>query len=118
MNEIEIKERFFNFDPATITAICDYQKQPNPDLVPVIVNGIIAKYLPPELRERAPEAMQSFNVFGIESVTLMEIILDIQDALNLVITDAELRSLHSFEEASKLLTDKMNALRAETPTPN
>ena len=111
MNESEIQERFLNFSPQTIKAICDYRRSHNPELVSPIVHGIIEKYLPPELRNRTPEAASSLNAFGIESVTLMEIILDIQDALCLVITDAELRSLKNFDEATKLLYDKVAVLR-------
>ncbi len=112
MNESEINERFLNFSPPTIEAIREYRRSRNPQLVSAIVNGIVEKYLPPEMRDRTPEAMKSLNAFGIESVTLMEIILDIQDALDLVITDAELRSLNSFDEATKLLSEKVAALGA------
>jgi acyl carrier protein len=115
MNETEIEERFFNFSPQTIDAIRFYRRSPDPQLVSPIVQGIVEKYLPPELRSRAPEAMHSLNSFGIESVTLMEIILDIQDALDLAITDAELRGLRGFDDATKMLSDKVAALRA-TPT--
>ena len=116
MNESEIEERFLNFNPTTVEAICAYRRRPDPKLVSSIVHGIIEKYLPPEMRDRTPDAMKSLNAFGIESVTLMEIILDIQDALDLVITDAELRTLHSFDEATKLLSDKVAALGAR-PAP-
>jgi acyl carrier protein len=112
MNETEIEERFFNFSPSTLDAIRVYHRSRDPQLVSAIVQGIVEKYLPPELRSRAPEAMNSLNGFGIESVTLMEIILDIQDALDLMISDAELRSLHSFDDAKKMLSDKVAALRA------
>ena len=112
MNESEIEERFLNFSPQTLEVIRKYRRSRDPQLVAIIVQGVVEKYLPPELRDRAPEAMTSLNAFGIESVTLMEIILDIQDALDLVITDAELRGLTNFDQATKLLSDKVAALRA------
>jgi acyl carrier protein len=111
MNESEIEERFLNFSPQTLEVIREYRRSRDPQLVSTIVKGIVEKYLPPEMRDRAPEAMTSLNAFGIESVTLMEIILDIQDALDLVITDAELRSLNNFDQATKLLSEKVAALR-------
>jgi acyl carrier protein len=114
MNAIEIDERFLNFSPQTLEAMREYHRSRDPQLVSTIVNGIVEKYLPPAMRDRAPEVMTSLNAFGIESVTLMEIILDIQDALGLVITDAELRSLSNFDQATKLLCDKVAALRAGT----
>ena len=116
MTETEINERFCNFSPETLDAIRNYQRTRDPQFVHTIVHGVIEKYLPQELREHAPDSVQSFNAFGIESVTLMEIMLDIQDALGLYISDAELRNLHSFEEATKLLIEKVNALRGQVPT--
>jgi len=112
MKESEIDERFLNFDAETVEAIRAYRQNRDPKLVHVIVHGIIAKYLPPEQRNSAPDTMTSLNVFGIESVTLMEIILDIQDALDLVITDEELRSLRGFDDATKMLSEKVAALSA------
>src|SRR5207302_4227719 len=101
-----------NFSPQTLEVICQYRRSRDPQLVAIIVKGVVEKYLPPEMRDRAPEGMTSLNAFGIESVTLMEIILDIQDAIDLVITDAELRGLTNFDQATKLLSDKVEALRA------
>ena len=114
MNESEIEERFLNFSPATLEAIRSYQRTHEPKLVQTIVQGIVEKYLPPEMRNRAPEAVKSLNAFGIESVTLMEIILDIQDALGLEMSDRELRNLQNFDDATKLLTDKVAALSAQS----
>jgi acyl carrier protein len=110
MNLTEIEDRFMNLTPETRKAIHEYQTTRDPKLVRPIVDGIIEKYLPPEVRNRSPEAMKALNSFGVESITLMEIILDIQDALGLDISDAELRSLHNFDEATKLLSEKVAAL--------
>ena len=109
-----IEERFLHFSPQTLDAIRAYRANHDPQLVRKIVEGIVEKYLPPEIRDRAPEAVKALNTFGIESVTLMEIILDIQDALGIVITDAELRSLRNFDDATKLLREKVAALSAES----
>jgi acyl carrier protein len=106
----QIDERFLSFSPETLAAIRAYRQNHDSKLVQTIVQGIVEKYLPPEIRDRAPEAMKALNAFGIESVTLMEIILDIQDALEIVITDAELRSLRNFDDATKLLREKVAAL--------
>jgi 3-hydroxyacyl-[acyl-carrier-protein] dehydratase len=106
----QIDERFLNFGLPTLEAIRAYRQSHDPKLVPAIVQGIVEKYLPPEIRDRAPEAMKALNAFGIESVTMMEIILDIQDALEIVITDAELRGLRNFDDATKLLRAKVAAL--------
>ncbi|GEM_PF-4570141 len=114
MNESDIDERFLNLNSQTVDAIREYRKTHKPELVQTIVTGIVEKYLPPDMRDRAPEAMKSLNAFGIESVTLMEIILDIQDALGLDITDNELRGLKNFDDATNLLRGKVQALAGQS----
>jgi acyl carrier protein len=110
MSQSDLDERFLNLNPQALDAIRQYRESHKPELVQTIVNGIVEKYLPPEMRERAADAMKSPNEFGIESVTLMEIILDIQDALGLEITDNELRGLKNFDDATNLLRQKVAAL--------
>jgi acyl carrier protein len=110
MNDAEIDERFMNLNPQALEAIRQYRQSHQPELVETIVTGIVEMYLPPEMRGQAAEAMKSPNSFGIESVTLMEIMLDIQDALGLEITDEELRSLKNFDDATNLLRAKVTAL--------
>ncbi len=111
INDSEIKERFASFGPATVEAIRGFHSSHDPKFVSPIVHGIIEKYLPPGRQAMGIEEMKSLNSFGIESVTLMEIILDIQDAFDLVISDAELRGLKNFDDATRLLSDKVAALR-------
>ena len=110
MNHPDIDEGFLNLSPPALDAIRQYRESHKPELVHTIVNGIVEKYLPPEMRDRAAEAMKAPNAFGIESVTLMEIMLDIQDALGLEITDNELRGLKNFDDATVLLRQKVAAL--------
>lgn len=110
MNESDIDERFLNMSPPALQAIRQYRDTHKPELVQPIVDGIVEKYLPVEMRGRATEAMQSPNSFGIESVTLMEIMLDIQDALGIELSDNELRGLKNFEDATNLLRQKVAAL--------
>lgn len=114
MNPSDIDERFLNLNPSALAAVREYHQTHNPELVQTIVNGIVEKYLPPDMRDRASEAMKAPNDFGIESVTLMEIILDIQDALGLDITDNELRGLKNFDDATNLLRAKVQALSAQS----
>lgn len=114
MNESDIDERFLNLNPHALAAIRQYRGSHQPELVQTIVNGIVEKYLPPEMRAQAAEAMKAPNAFGIESVTLMEIMLDIQDALGLEITDNELRGLKNFDDATNLLRQKVAALSRQS----
>jgi acyl carrier protein len=112
MNNPEITDRFFGFPPELVTLIEQYQNAPNPKLVPQIVRGIVDRYLPPGARKHIDQGTRPLSAFGLESLTLMEVILDIQDALGLTLTDEELRALANLDEASAILEKKVAALSA------
>lgn len=105
-----IEQRFLNFQPETLAAIREYQSSKDPSLVRRIVEGIVDKYLPEHLRGTRQNSASSLNAFGLESITLMEVILDIQDALGITISDDELRQLQSFDQTIALLSEKVAAL--------
>jgi len=105
----ELDDKFCGCRPETIAAIRAYRETRNPELVAPIFQGIVEKYSP-EGRP-APPSWNSPNPFGLESLTLMEMVLDIQDALQIVLLDAELKQLQTIEQAMNLLMQKVTALR-------
>lgn len=115
----ETEDRFFNFTPETLEAIREYRRTRDPALVDTVLRGILEKYLPENIRPAEIAAAEiagapvesSLNAFGLESLTLIEVILDLQDALGITLTDDELRSLHSLDEVRALLMQKVAALR-------
>ena len=110
MTESEITQRFLSFPPATMDAIRRYQVSKDPELVSSIVHGIVQKYLPEHLRDQRVDPTKSLNAFGLESLTLVEVFLDIQDALTINVTEDELRGLRNFDEAIEFLSKKVAAL--------
>lgn len=118
MTDAEINDRFFNLPPGTLDAIRAYQRSPDPACVGPVFNGIMEKYLPEGARlERLPGADDGYiNALGLESLTLLEVVLDLQDALNIRLGDDELRGLTDLHDAHALLLRKVAALgRGELP---
>lgn len=115
MTDAQLANRFFNFPPETLELVRAYRREIDPGLVEPIFQAILTKYsadaatLPPR-----PGGIQ--NAFGLESLTLLEVILDLQDALGIILSDAELQELRSLEQAIALVSKKVNALR-ELPRP-
>lgn len=114
MNPTEINERFFNFDRTTVANIQTFHRSPDPALVQPIFDGIMRKYLPEAGRRDDPEEV-SLNAFGLESLTLLEVVLDLQDALGIRLEDDEIRGLHDLKEVHALLVQKVDALRGGVP---
>ena len=83
-----------------------------PRWFPPLLNGILDKYLPEGERSTGgakPE--DTLNAFGFESLTLIEVILDLQDAMGISLSDDELRGLHGMDEVRAVLARKVAALR-------
>ena len=123
MNLSETEDRFFNLPPATLDAIREYRRTRDPALVDIVLHGILEKYLPESVRPAAVVASasasaveSSLNAFGVETLTLIEVILDLQDALGITLTDDELRGLRDLDEVRALLVGKVAALR-DAPAP-
>jgi acyl carrier protein len=107
----DLDDKFCGCRPETIAAIRAYRTARNPDLVAPIFRGIVEKYSPEN--QPPPPSWNAVNVFGLESLALMEMVLDVQDALGIVLQDAELRGLQSIDDAMKLLMQKVAALEAK-----
>jgi acyl carrier protein len=114
MNDSELDNRFFNFPPETLRLIADYRRTRDPEMIAPVMRAIVSKYAP----ERATEVLDSSriqNAFGLESLTLLEVVLDLQDAFQITLTDPELQKLQTMEQTIALITEKVNALRSTKP---
>lgn len=114
MNDADPEDRFFNFKPETLDRIREFQRTRDPALVSPVLNGILEKYLPdgePPPAASAPE--DALNAFGFESLTLIEVVLDLQDAFGIQLSDDDLRRVHHLDGVRALLAEKIAALRAE-----
>ena len=104
-------DRFFGYPPETLALIHEFQRTRDPVLVSPVLGGVLAKYLPEGRRfpDGSPPE-DALNVLGFESLTLIEIILDLQDALGIGISDDEIRGVQHVEEVRALLARKVAAL--------
>lgn len=118
MTDAEIENRFFNYPRETLELIHDYRRRNDPGLIAPVLKGILAKYAPgtsvPIEQLQEPRTIQ--NAFGLESLTLLEVILDIQDALGIALSDQELQRLQNFDQTMSLISEKVAALNSAGET--
>ena len=111
MNPDEIKDRFSHFPPAVAGAIREFQYTRDPALVTLILQGILHKYLPENDPAALAETPQvALDTLGFDSITLIEIMLDLQEALGIHLADEEMRGLHDVEGVRVLLLQKVAVL--------
>jgi acyl carrier protein len=114
MNESDLDNRFFNFPPETLRLIAEYRRTRAPQMIEPVMRAIVSKYAP----ERATEVLDSSriqNAFGLESLTLLEVVLDLQDAFQITLSDSEFQNLRTIEQTIALITDKVVALGSANP---
>jgi acyl carrier protein len=107
----ELKQQFKRCNEQTIDAIVKFRQTGDTALLPQIVRGVVQRYLPADKVDLLNNATEDTNLseLHIESLTMLEIVLDIQDAVDVVIEDAELREVKTLGDVRKFLELKLAA---------
>jgi acyl carrier protein len=95
----------------TIDAAIRYRTMGDADAVPAIVYGIIERHLAPENSRplaQAGDQTQLVEDLGIDSLTLLEIVLSIEETLNITIENEELREIRTLGEVKYFITRKIS----------
>ena len=115
--EESIRRQFKRCDEGAIQAIVRFRAAGDPREIPAIVLGIISRYLSTVNREIlgtvTPETLLSD--LHIESLTMLEIILDIQDSLDIVVEDAEMRQFVTLGDIYQFLEAKVARAKPDGP---
>lgn len=103
-----IRRSFKRCREDTIEAIIRLRETRDPALIPDIVRGIVWRYVQPEARPLVEEAKAEtpLAALGIDSLMMLEVVLDIQDALDLVIEDEELRNMRTIGDVIGFLEQR------------
>jgi acyl carrier protein len=103
--------RFASYGAETKKCIAQFRATSDFALVAPILHGIVAYYLPKESTLTVEDVVtQPLTALGLDSLTLMEITLDVEDAFGVTFTDDELRGLRAFSEIAELIDRKIKSL--------
>lgn len=105
--------------PATVEAALQFRVSRDPDLVPVIVIGIIERYVEPDLRPKLRENTDDVRLIedlGIDSLTMMEIVILTEEVLQVQIQNDELRNLRTVGDIKAFIDCKLRGLPPPKPT--
>ncbi len=93
----------------TFEAAVEYRENSDPALVPTIVTGIIERFLEPEakpLLHSGKDDIRLFEDLGIDSLTMMEIVILVEETLNISFENNELRELRTLEDIKAYMDSK------------
>src|SRR6266550_3844088 len=104
----QVRRSFKRCREGTVDAIIDFQRTGDPESVPTIVRGIVWRYVHKDVQSSVDQATAETPLasLGIDSLTMMEIVLDVQDALDLVIEDSDLRHMRTIGDVIGFLQQR------------
>ena len=110
-----LREALKRCPPATYEAAIRFRASGDFTELPVIIRGVIERFTDSDRRERlraAPPDLRLIEDLGIDSLTMMEIVMLAEEALPLSISNEELRHLRTLGEIEEFISSK---LRGQTP---
>ena len=118
--EIEaIKDSLRRCTPETIEAAIEYRSSKNSEVVPTIVTGIIERFLEPELKpmmQKGDDSLALFDDLGVDSLTMMEIVILVEETIGISVENEELRELRTIADVKNFIGTKLGAAPATKPT--
>src|ERR1700690_779920 len=93
-----LREALKRCSPSTFEAAVQFRKTGNPEHLPAVVIGVIERFVEPDLRSKLKDADDDLRLIedlGIDSLTMMEIVILVEDVLQLSINNDELRTLRT-----------------------
>ena len=105
--------------PSTYRAACQYRKTGNPECLPAIVLGIIERFVESDLRPKLRNPSDNLYLgedLGLDSLTMMEIVMLAEDVLAITIRNDELRHLRTLGEVRQFIESKLRDQPAQNPS--
>jgi 3-hydroxyacyl-[acyl-carrier-protein] dehydratase len=109
--EAKLRESFKRCSPQTLEAILRFRNQRDLGAVIVAVNGVIERYLklaPGETLADKPNETKLGEDLGIDSLTMLEIVMAIEEALDFRIEDSEARAIRTLGDVRQYVDDRVH----------
>jgi 3-hydroxyacyl-[acyl-carrier-protein] dehydratase len=112
-NEAELenlKQSLRRCSPETVEAAIEYRKSNNPQFVAAIVTGIIERFLEPDLKplmRKGDDSLRLFDDLGVDSLTMMEIVILVEEIIGISVENEELRNLRSIADIKQFIQSKL-----------
>src|SRR5580698_2262397 len=118
-DEAALREALKRCSPSTFEAAVQFRKTGNADHMPAVVIGVIERFVEPDLRPKLKDADDDLRLIedlGIDSLTMMEIVILVEDVLQMSINNDELRNLRTVGDVKTFIDCKVRGLALPKPT--
>lgn len=114
-----LREALKRCSASTYEAACQFRKTGNTEHLSAIVLGIIERYVEPDLRTKLRDPDDDLRLIedlGIDSLTMMEIVILVEDVLQMSVNNEELRYLRTLGDVKQFIECKVRGLPLPKPT--
>ena len=118
-DESALRESLKRCSPVSVEAAVQFRKTHDVTQVPVVVIGVIERFVEPDLRPKlhaADDDLRMVEDLGIDSLTMMEIVILVEDVLQMQINNEELRNLRTVGDVKTFIDCKARGLPPPKPT--
>ncbi|AHF91366.1 3-hydroxyacyl-ACP dehydratase [Opitutaceae bacterium TAV5] len=120
-DEVILRESLRRCSAATIEAALAWRKTGNPRHLSPVVVGVVQRFTDPELRHRldAPDAatLHLIDDLGIDSLTMMEIVMLVEEVTRMSISNEELQGLRSIGDINAFIDAKARGIPSPARKP-
>lgn len=117
----DLKELLRRCSPPTVDAAVRFRETGDSKTVPIIIYGLIERYQPSTSTVKLSEADDNTRLvedLGLDSLSLLELVLAVEEVLKLKIENEELREIRTIGHLNSFLQNKLLApAAAASPLP-
>jgi 3-hydroxyacyl-[acyl-carrier-protein] dehydratase len=117
--EALLRESLKRCSASTFEAASQFRKTKNTEHLPAIILGIIERFVEPDLRAKLRDPDDDLRLIedlGIDSLTMMEIVILVEEVLQMSINNEELRHLRTIGDVKQFIECKVRGLPLPKPT--
>jgi len=117
--ETALRDALKRCSAPTLEAALQFRKHHDVAQVPLVVIGVIERFVEPALRAKLRESDDDLRLvedLGIDSLTMMEIVILVEDVLQMQINNDELRNLRTVGDVKTFIDCKVRGLPLPKPT--
>ncbi|MDR0351899.1 MAG: hypothetical protein LBI02_00575 [Opitutaceae bacterium] len=117
-DEATLRESLKRCSPVTVEAALAFRATRDPAFVPAIVIGIVERFVEPDLRPKlkgGADDVRLIDDLGIDSLTMMEIVILTEEVLQVQIHNDELRNLRSIGDVKVFIDCKLRGVPPPAP---
>lgn len=109
-DEAALRDSLKRCSAETIEKAVELRKTGNPTLAGDVVIGIIERFLEPEKRELLKNPQDSLKMIedlGLDSLTMVEIVLAVEDATGMSIDQEDVQKIHTLGDIKAYISAKL-----------